>query len=262
MSIGQVSRAHTLSYEDRVAFMKRLIAPYLNRDSRVLDAGCGRGNCLIDATDVQELIGIDQDLDAIQDNRNISRGIVADLERLTEIDLGGKVDFVMCVDVAEHLRNPAEFVAGVTRVLKAGGYFFLATPNRRSMAGMLTALLPTRTIKFLSRTIVGKETPNQAHYYRLNTISSIGSCLRSRGFDDLQFVLLNPRMGRRGSMGSFLLFPDYVIGRMGLLKDYSLRILCLAKLARMPPGGGSEAKLTPGTARESTQDTEESCLFC
>ncbi len=117
---------------------------------------------------------------------------------------------------------------------------------------MLTASLPTRTIKILSRIVAGKETPNQVHYYRLNTISSMESCLRSMGFDDLQFILLSPRMGSRGSIPWFLLFPDYVIGRMGLLKHYSLRILCLARLAGTPPEDGREANLMPSPGRNGT----------
>jgi SAM-dependent methyltransferase len=252
MSIGQVRRAYALSYEDRVAFMRKLVAPYLNKSSRVLDAGCGHQNCLIDPTDVQELIGVDRDPNAIKDNRIISRGIVADLEMLTEIDVGEKVDFVMCIDVVEHLSNPNRFVGAVTKVLKVGGYFFIAAPNKRSMAGMVTAALLRRTIKFLSRIIAGQETPSEAHYYRLNTISSIDGCLRRMGFDDLQFVLFNARMGRRGSMRRFLFFPDYLIGRTGLLKDYSLRILCLARLAVAPPDDGRELNLTLSPGHNGT----------
>jgi 2-polyprenyl-3-methyl-5-hydroxy-6-metoxy-1,4-benzoquinol methylase len=135
MSIGQVRRAYALSYEDRVAFMRKLVAPYFNKSSRVLDAGCGHQNCLIDTTDVQELIGVDRDPNAIKDNRNISRGIVADLEMLTEIDVGEKVDFVMCIDVVEHLSNPNRFVGAVTKVLKVGGISLLPPPTRGAWLG-------------------------------------------------------------------------------------------------------------------------------
>ena len=252
MSIAQVRRTYALSYEDRVAFMRGFVAPCLNKSSRVLDAGCGHQNCLIDRTEVQELIGVDRDSGAIQANRSISRGIFADLERLAEIDVGEKVDFVMCVDVVEHLRNPIRFVGNVAKILKVGGCFFIAAPNKISMVGALTAWLPTHTIKSLSRLIDGKETPNEAHYYRLNTVSSMGGCLRRMGFDDLQFVLLDPRMGARGSLRWFLFFPDYVIGQTGLLKHYSLRILCLAKLTVAPPGDGPETNLTLSPSHHGT----------
>ncbi|OHB62908.1 MAG: hypothetical protein A2Y76_11495 [Planctomycetes bacterium RBG_13_60_9] len=232
--------------------MRQFVAPYLNKNSRVLDAGCGRWNNLIDPTDVQELVGIDRNSRAIAENRSISRGIVADLEALADVDLGEKVDFVMCVDVAEHLSDPIRFVANVARVLKVGGYFFIAAPNKVCMAGIATALLPTRAIKFLYRLVEGIETPNETHYYRLNTVSSMDGCLRSMGFDDLHFVVFSPRMGRRGSMRWWLLSPDYVIGRMGLLKHYSLQILCLARLAVPLPDGGSRTNLEQRPGRQGT----------
>ncbi len=237
MSTTQVSRTCARSYQERVAFMRRFVAPCLTKNSRVLDAGCGRYNFLIDPADVQELIGVDRDPEAIKENKTIGRGIVADLERLTEVDVGEKMDFVMCVDVVEHLSDPTRFVGEVAKVLKVGGYFFLVAPNKISMAGMLTASLSTRTIKSLSRLIMGRETTNQAHYYRLNTISNLDGCLRSMGFDGLEFVLLDSRMGRRGSLCRLVFLPDYLIGRTGLLKHYSLQILCLARLAVAPPRG-------------------------
>jgi hypothetical protein len=64
------------------------------------------------------------------------------------------------------------------------------------------------------------------------------------GADDLQFVLFNARRGRRGLMRRFLFFPDYLIGRPGLLKHCALRILCLARLAVAPPDDGREVNLT------------------
>jgi SAM-dependent methyltransferase len=245
MSTAVVSRAYAMSYEDRIAFMKRFIAPYLNRGSRVLDAGCGRRNCLIQPTEVRELIGVDCDPHAIRENRSISRGVVADLDARARIDVGEKVDFAMCVDVAEHLSNPVGFVGNVAAVLKPGGHFFIAAPNKMSMAGMFTTLLPIRAIKSLSRIIEGTETLNHAHHYRLNTVSSIGRCLRSMGFDELRFVLLSPRMGKKGSMRRLLLLPDYWIGRSGLLRHYSLQILCLARRAQTPPDPGTETGSQP-----------------
>jgi SAM-dependent methyltransferase len=252
MSKAQVSRACTRSYGDRVALMRRLVAPCLNKGSRVLDAGCGRQNCLIGPTDVQELIGVDCNPEALRENRSIHRGIVADLERLSEADVGEKVDFIMCVDVMEHLGNPIRFVGEVAKILKVGGYFFIAAPNKISIAGMLTASLPTHTIKSLSHLIDGEETPNEAHYYRLNTVSRLEGCLRRLGFDDLQFVLLDPWVGRKGSLHRFLFLPDYVIGRMGLLKHYSLRILCLARLATAPSEEGLETNPMPPSRSETS----------
>jgi 2-polyprenyl-3-methyl-5-hydroxy-6-metoxy-1,4-benzoquinol methylase len=87
--------------------MKRFIAPCLTKSSRVLDAA---QNCLVDSADVRELIGVDRDHRAIKENRSITRGVVADLETLAEIDLGETVNFVMCVDVTEHLSDPVRFV--------------------------------------------------------------------------------------------------------------------------------------------------------
>lgn len=118
-------RVSTGNWQERLIFLKGFIAPYFKKKSIVLDAGCGYKNHLIKKADVQELIGIDMNDDAINNNRDISCGKRANLEDLEKIiDFERKFDLVMSYFVMEHIEKPEKFIFAVSKILKPGGFFF------------------------------------------------------------------------------------------------------------------------------------------
>lgn len=224
-----IERVSLPSPEERISFVKAFIAPYVTKDSVVLDAGCGRRNRLITKFEVGELVGVDIDEQALKDNHDISKGIKGSIESLSTV-VGRKFDFCMSFDVIEHLQNPDKFIREVSKVLKHGAYFFFAIPNRSSFFGAIASFLPISLIKIATYIITGSPTPNEVHYYRMNRVDIICKCLKSKGFDRLHIVLLNALPGgRRRRTRKLVAYPDYLIGRSGLISSFSMRILCLAR---------------------------------
>ena len=178
---------------------------------------------------MQELIGIDINNDAIRNNRDISYGRRVNLEELGSIDLGRKFDLIMSYDVMEHIEKPEKFIYGVSKILQPGGNFWFVTTNKLSFFGLLTSSLPINWLKFLSRIISGGETTNEVHFYRLNQVNTIVRCLETNKFDNIQIVLLDSLPSNRW-LRKFS-FPDYLIGRSGLIRNYSSKLVCLARLS-------------------------------
>lgn len=99
----------------------------------MLDVGCGDGTlALLVADSFGALYGVDLTPAAAQ--IALTRGLipaVADLDhgRLPYHD--GAFDLVTCLDVIEHVFDPAHLLHEIARVLRVGGHCLVATPNIR-----------------------------------------------------------------------------------------------------------------------------------
>jgi 2-polyprenyl-6-hydroxyphenyl methylase/3-demethylubiquinone-9 3-methyltransferase len=94
------------------------------------------------------------------------------------------IDFVVCVDVLEHVRDLAVVLDEVARVLRPGGVFLFDTINRTRLAVL--------AIIFLGESVVGllpRGTHNPAKFI---TPSEIEALLAARGFGGCNFVGLGP----------------------------------------------------------------------
>ena len=223
-------RVSIRSFQGRNIFLKTFLSPYFDKKSIVMDAGCGYRNHLINNSDVQELVGIDMNDDAINNNQDISYGIKAKLEELEKfLDFERKFDLVMSYFVIEHIEKPEKFIFSVSKILKQGGHFFFFTPNKLSIWGLTTLLLPTSWLRFLSRTLYGWETKNEVHYYRMNRINTIVQCLEANKFDNIHIVHID--FLYKHGWSKIIKYPDYLIGRSGLIKNYSSQLVCLARLS-------------------------------
>lgn len=103
---------------------------------RVLDVGCGGGyTCEFLAKRGAIVSGIDPStacIEAAQAHAAIS-GLTIDYRPGVGETLPfptGQFDVVICVDVLEHVQNPAATVAEISRVLQPGGVFCFDTINR------------------------------------------------------------------------------------------------------------------------------------
>ena len=229
MSEIKISRMSTKNVKKTHNFLKSFISPHYSKKSIVLDAGCGYRNYLINKAAVQELIGIDINDDAISNNQDISFGIKANIEELGAIDLGRKFDLVMSYNVMEHIEEPEKFISAVSKILQPMGKFFFVTPNKLSIFGLLISSLPVNWIKYLSKIFTDSETTNEVHFYRMNRVNTIVQCLEANTFNNIHIVLVdflpNNRWLRKIS------YPDYLIGRSGLVRKYSSKLVCLARLS-------------------------------
>jgi methionine biosynthesis protein MetW len=97
----------------------------------LLDAGCGDGTlAALVARDFAALHGVELTLSAAR--QAAGRGVavaLADLDRGLLPYADGRFDLVTCLDVIEHVLDPAHLLREIARVLRPGGHCLLSTPN-------------------------------------------------------------------------------------------------------------------------------------
>ena len=104
----------------------------LVRGRAVLDAGCGEGyGTAMLGEAAASVVGLDLEPDVVDHARAAYPDVrfeAGDLLSLPYPDAA--FDGVVSLQVIEHLHRPIEFVSECARVLKPGGVFVCATPNR------------------------------------------------------------------------------------------------------------------------------------
>lgn len=112
--------AHRIVYD--------LVEPY----SKVLDLGCATGyfGCALNKKHCI-VFGIDSDKEAVRAARYwYKRVILGDLENPYSLSIERQnFDFILCMDVIEHLVNRENFLTWTRRLLKSKGKFIISTPN-------------------------------------------------------------------------------------------------------------------------------------
>ncbi|MBE9100230.1 bifunctional 2-polyprenyl-6-hydroxyphenol methylase/3-demethylubiquinol 3-O-methyltransferase UbiG [Vacuolonema iberomarrocanum] len=114
----------------------------------VLDVGCGGGyTCEFLTQRGAKVWGIDQSAACIQTAQThaTAEGLAIAYKQGLAEQLpfeSGQFDVVVCVDVLEHVENPKQAIAEISRVLKPGGCFCFDTINRtwQSRLVMITLL--------------------------------------------------------------------------------------------------------------------------
>ncbi len=138
-----------LGYIDRLANL---------RGKRVLDVGCGGG--LLSEAMAQcgaEVIGIDMGraplnvarLHRLESNLEIDYR-QATPEQLAEEEPGG-FDIVTCLEMLEHVPDPAAVIAACARLIRDDGRVFLSTINRNPKAYLFAVVGAEYLLKLLPR---------------------------------------------------------------------------------------------------------------
>ena len=174
----------------RLAYIKRHTTLH-GRD--VLDVGCG-GGLLSEAMALEgaSVTGIDlstQSLDvarlhALETGVEITYRDVA-VESLAE-ELPGAFDVVTCMEMLEHVPDPASVVAACARLVRPGGHVYFSTLNRNAKSWLFAIVGAEYVLKLLPR-----GTHNHAHFIRP---SELASWCRAPGMvmDDLTGLTYNP----------------------------------------------------------------------
>jgi 2-polyprenyl-6-hydroxyphenyl methylase / 3-demethylubiquinone-9 3-methyltransferase len=105
---------------------------------RVLDMGCGAG---LLTEPLARMGGTVTGVDAAPENIAVAKdhatqsGLVIDY-RAGDIDAvtGAHFDLITCLEVIEHVADPARFVSGLAALLAPGGLMILSTPNRTALS--------------------------------------------------------------------------------------------------------------------------------
>lgn len=136
----------------------------------LLEIGCGRDAELLRqlAPSFTHAIGIDLENSA-QPRADSSYQLIR--ANAHQIPLASdSIDVVLCVDVVEHLVDPATYFVECGRVLKPGGHLIISTVNQYFPPVVLGRMLPFRARQLLNLLVSGTEEQDTfPAYYRANT---------------------------------------------------------------------------------------------
>lgn len=109
-------------------------------NKNVLEAGCGSAS-RFDLSRAQAS-GIDISPQQLEKNSVLKEKVCADLETYENPAWQGRFDYIICWDVLEHLRHPAEVLKRFNLWLKNGGKMILAFPSPHTLKGIVTKYSP------------------------------------------------------------------------------------------------------------------------
>ncbi|MCC7178107.1 MAG: glycosyltransferase [Acidobacteria bacterium] len=106
---------------------------------RLLELGCGRGNLLVEAqARGYDVTGVDYSESSVRTANDKLGAARVRRGTLQSVGLADQsFDVVVMADVLEHTRQPLEELCEVWRVLKPGGWLFLAVPSLDSWSAKL-----------------------------------------------------------------------------------------------------------------------------
>ena len=167
-------------------------------DPTVLDIGCGSGMARDDSWQwaikphVGTYVGIEPDpgvvpADGLYDVVQNATMETATLEP-------NSIDLAYSWMVMEHVEHPVEFCKEVYRVLKPGGSYYFATPNKRHYFTIMARLFNlVRLDEVVLSMIHKKEKLDDYHYpvqYRFNSESDVTQAAESVGFQKPEFAYI------------------------------------------------------------------------
>jgi 2-polyprenyl-6-hydroxyphenyl methylase/3-demethylubiquinone-9 3-methyltransferase len=105
-----------------------------------LDVGCGAGLLTEPLARLGAAVtGLDAsaDLIAVAQQHARAAGIEVDYRAGDIAELEGQFDLVTCMEVIEHVADPAEFVAALAKRIVPGGLLILSTPNATAWSKLM-----------------------------------------------------------------------------------------------------------------------------
>jgi ubiquinone/menaquinone biosynthesis C-methylase UbiE len=120
----------------------------INPGMKGLDLGCGTGRFAASFRQRFKVIvlGVDSSIKAKSlSQKNLIEVKVSDLNEALPFDKNSQ-DFIISIEVLEHLVNPDGFLNEIKRILKPGGYLILTTPNLASWYNRVLLVLGIQPI--------------------------------------------------------------------------------------------------------------------
>ena len=135
---------------------------------QVLDVGCG-GGILSESMVKQgaQVLGVDMGHEPLQVARlhALEQNVKLDYQRITVEELAeqrpASFDVVTCMEMLEHVPDPASIVRACAKLAKPGGKLFFSTINRTKQSWLLMILAAEQVLK-----IVPKGTHDHAKFIR------------------------------------------------------------------------------------------------
>lgn len=175
----------------------------LGHGRRFLEIGCGAGTVLREAArHYDEVHGVDiaiSPLLTVDATGPVLHRVDLDSECLPYH--GEHFDLVVCLDVIEHVFDPAHLLSETQRVLVRGGRAVFSTPNVRALRHMMTLAVQGRSPRTSNET-VGFD-GGHLHYF---TSQDLRDLFHAAGFSEVKVGGLMTPSGRMAGLKR-LLFP-------------------------------------------------------
>ncbi len=125
---------------------------------RIVDVGCG-GGILTEGLAKQgaDALGIDlsQDLLDVADLHGLESGVKASYQKISAEQLADQqaesFDHVTCMEMLEHVPDPASIIAACAKMVKPGGMVFFSTLNRVPKAYLLAIVAAEHILKMVPK---------------------------------------------------------------------------------------------------------------
>lgn len=139
----------------RINFIERYTAI---AGRRIIDVGCG-GGILTEALAKQgaDALGIDlsPDLVDVADLHSLETGVTVHYRTISAeaiaSEQAGAFDIVTCMEMLEHVPNPASVVKACATLVKPGGWVFFSTLNRQPKAYLLAIVAAEHLLRMLPK---------------------------------------------------------------------------------------------------------------
>jgi ubiquinone/menaquinone biosynthesis C-methylase UbiE len=179
-SIARQGDAIYLNHEICKARLNEILTDF--KGKTVLDVACGHENPFFGdrLRLAKHVIGLDRDLDEIQQNRAIHESHVGDIHAMPLPD--ESVDVVVSVDTIEHAVEPDLFLKECHRVLRSGGEAVFATPNLLGYKNAFARFCGKRAFDWVWKASHDKVL-HYGTFYRCNTAGTFRQKHRRRDFE-------------------------------------------------------------------------------
>ncbi|MGP1273248.1 MAG: class I SAM-dependent methyltransferase [Phycisphaerales bacterium] len=209
---------------------------------RVLDIGCGRG-IQRNASLMHEVASASDEFWGIEPDPSIEPDpVITNFQHATmeSAELpAGYFDLSFSSMVVEHVADPDAYLAAIARCTAPGGWHMFSTVNGLNHFALLTKMSATLGVEdALLRLLRGKSTTDSYHYpttYRMNKPSQLRELARRHGFEEPEFVFIEPGRGGGGYYpGPLKLFYGAVQVKRRLIRRPDRLITLICRMRRRP----------------------------
>lgn len=157
---------------NRIAAVVRLAGA--RSGERLLEVGCGGGHVLARFTDVQRT-GIDLSPAMLARTRRRHAGAVSLVQSIAEgLPIrSGSQDIVLCTEVLEHTRDPAQVITELMRVVRPDGRVVVSVPNEGNIDRAKRMLRATPVLRRVLRTLAQEDNEWHLHTFDLPMLREI-----------------------------------------------------------------------------------------